>query len=73
MGRVNYSPDFKVLAITLMELGMSAKATQQYLLSQFTHKALAVWRKLYHETLVVIWDPASYERIGQLTTFTDQQ
>ncbi|KAG0140448.1 hypothetical protein CROQUDRAFT_100123 [Cronartium quercuum f. sp. fusiforme G11] len=60
MGRVNYSPNFKVLTITLMESGMSARATQQYLLSRVTHKTLAVWRKLYRETLAVIWDPASY-------------
>ncbi|KAG0140447.1 hypothetical protein CROQUDRAFT_111123 [Cronartium quercuum f. sp. fusiforme G11] len=73
MGRVNYSPNFKVLTITLMESGMSARATQQYLLSRVTRKTLAVWRKLYRETLAVIWDPASHERIGRLMTFTDQQ
>ncbi|EGF97559.1 uncharacterized protein MELLADRAFT_58227, partial [Melampsora larici-populina 98AG31] len=72
MGFVAYSPQLKVIAIHKLVSGQSPQSINEELLTTISDKSFVRWNALYTHTHVVICNPATYDRRGRPTLYSDE-
>lgn len=68
----SYSVDLKILAVTLMQQGLTRREVRRHLRSAVSVRTLTRWVMLYERTLAVIRDPDEYQKRGRRPCFSDE-